>query len=221
MLKANHVHKSYGNLQVLKGLSIEIKAGEIVALTGSSGAGKSTFLQILGTLDEPDQGEVYFKEVMISKLGEAGRAKFRNENLGFVFQFHYLLPEFTALENVCIPGWIGNRSSKEVKARALELLNYLGLTDRIHHMPSQLSGGEQQRVAFARALINQPALILADEPTGNLDSANAFALMELVKSLSRELSLTFLIATHQPDLVTAADRILHMRDGQFVTPQLG
>lgn len=216
MLSAETIYKSYGQIQVLKGLSLSVQPGEIVALFGSSGAGKSTFLQILGTLDQPDSGKIFFEGKEISALKESQKAKFRNQQLGFVFQFHHLLPEFTALENVCIPAWIDGKSYAAARKRASELLEMLHLSHRIGHMPSQLSGGEQQRVAIARALMNQPSLILADEPTGNLDSANANDIFNLVVSLSRELKVTFIIATHQEHFARSADRCIRMKDGLII-----
>jgi len=216
MLQAKNLHKSYGQVKVLKGIDLSVASGEIVALLGSSGAGKSTLLQLLGTLDAPDQGSVWFEEQEISRLKETAQAKFRNEKLGFVFQFHYLLPEFSALENVCMPAWIGGKSGKEVQRKAEELLELLNLTHRIKHLPSQLSGGEQQRVAIARALINAPSLILADEPTGNLDSENAEDVMSQVITLSRSLGVTFIIATHQEQIATSSDRCIRMKDGHLL-----
>jgi lipoprotein-releasing system ATP-binding protein len=215
MLVAEHLYKSYGQVKVLRGISLEISSGEIVALVGSSGAGKSTLLQLLGTLDFPDSGEVWFNGENISRLKESAQARFRNEKLGFVFQFHHLLPEFSALENVCMPAWLGGKSGKAVKDRGAELLDLLNLSHRISHLPSQLSGGEQQRVAIARALINSPALILADEPTGNLDSENAEEVFAEVVNLSRSLGVTFLIATHQEHMAEAADRCMRMKDGMI------
>jgi len=215
MLKAESIYKSYGNIQVLQGLDLEVNPGEILALVGSSGAGKSTFLHILGTLDTADKGNVYFQGKEVSGFNEKQKAKFRNESLGFVFQFHHLLPEFTALENVCIPGWLSGTPAARVRKKAEDLLSLLNLSHRITHMPSQLSGGEQQRVAIARALINDPALILADEPTGNLDSVNAQEIFNLVTELSRNLNITFIIATHQEAFAKAADRCVRMKDGRI------
>lgn len=217
MLKAENLHKAYGQVKVLKGIDLEVKQGEILSLVGSSGAGKSTLLQLLGTLDRPDSGNVWFGGENITALGETAQARFRNEQLGFVFQFHYLLPEFTALENVCMPAWIGGKSGSSVKRKAEELLELLNLSHRLRHFPSQLSGGEQQRVAIARALINAPALVLADEPTGNLDSENTRDVFRQVVELSRQLSVTFIIATHQEDLAYACDRSLKMSDGAIVS----
>ena len=212
---AKNVEKYYGPLQVLKGVDINIKKGEIVSIVGSSGAGKSTFLHILGTLDKPDKGEVSLNNERIDKLSGKMLAKFRNKNIGFIFQFHHLLPEFTAIENVSIPGWIAGNKKKETEARAKELLTALGLKDRLENKPNQLSGGEQQRVAVARALINNPAIIMADEPTGNLDSANAKELHQLFIDLRAQYQQTFLIVTHNEELAQLSDRILHMKDGRM------
>ena len=216
MLSSRRITKSFGELKVLKNVSVDVKQGEIVSIVGPSGAGKSTLLQILGTLDKPDSGEVFFEDQSIHKLSSAGVSAFRNKAIGFVFQFHNLLPEFTALENVCIPGYIGNRNRKEVKRKAINLLDTLGLSDRIDHKPEQLSGGEQQRVAVARALINDPHIILADEPSGNLDSANAKQLHELFFKLRDELNKTFIIVTHNEELANMSDRKLEMKDGELV-----
>ncbi|MCB9232284.1 MAG: ABC transporter ATP-binding protein [Bacteroidia bacterium] len=213
MFKAKGIHKSYGDLKVLKGVDITIQRGEIVSLVGTSGAGKSTLLQVLGLLDRPDQGEVWFDETLLSSLSDRGQARFRNENIGFVFQFHHLLPEFTALENVCMPAFIAGKNRKLSEDRAKSLLEELNLGDRGHHKPSQLSGGEQQRVAVARALMNKPQLILADEPTGNLDSGNSVNLFNLLFKLAREFEVAFLIATHSESLAMRADYILKIKDG--------
>lgn len=213
MLAGKELKKSYGNLQVLKGVSLQITAGETVALVGSSGAGKTTLLQILGTLDAPDSGELWFEERNLLKLSRKQQARFRNEQLGFVFQFHHLMNEFTALENVAIPGLLGKKNSKAVYARATELLELVGLADRTAHKPTELSGGEKQRVAVARALINAPRLLLADEPTGNLDSANGKQLYELFLQLSAEQGLTILTATHDLQMANAMQRRLRMQDG--------
>jgi lipoprotein-releasing system ATP-binding protein len=196
MLSAKNVVKYYGELQVLKGVDIDIAKGEIVSIVGSSGAGKSTLLHILGTLDKPMKGEVTLQGQRIDKLTGNALAKFRNLNIGFIFQFHHLLPEFTALENVCIPGWIAGKKKKEVQLRAVELLKNLGLGERLDNKPHQLSGGEQQRVAVARALINNPAIVMADEPTGNLDSTNGRELHKLFLELRDKYQQTFLIVTH-------------------------
>ena len=216
MLIARNIYKNYGALPVLKGVDIEILKGEIVSIAGSSGAGKSTLLHILGTLDTADQGEILLENEKIDKLKGKKLASFRNTHIGFVFQFHHLLPEFTALENVCIPGWIAGRKRKEVMEKAESLLDVLGLKNRGEHMPNELSGGEQQRVAVARALINNPSIVMADEPTGNLDSANAKELHNLFIDLRNRLQQTFLIVTHNEELAQLSDRILHMKDGKIV-----
>lgn len=216
MLNARNIEKHYGSLQVLKSVEIDIKQAEIVSIVGSSGAGKSTFLHILGTLDKPDKGEVVLKGQRIDKLTGKALSKFRNKHIGFIFQFHHLLPEFTALENVCIPGWIAGTKKKETENRAIELLTILGLRDRLQNKPGQLSGGEQQRVAVARALINNPSIIMADEPTGNLDSANAKELHKLFIQLRDQYKQTFLIVTHNEELAAMSDRVLHMKDGKMV-----
>lgn len=213
MIKTQNIKKFYGDLQVLKGVDIEIKQGEIVSIVGSSGAGKTTFLQILGTLDLPDEGHIFFNSEDVSQLNKKQLALFRNKNVGFIFQFHHLLPEFTALENVCLPGFIANKSKKETQEKALKLLNRLGLGNRANHKPNQLSGGEQQRVSVARALINDPKLILADEPSGNLDSQNAKELHQLFFDLRNEFNQTFVIVTHNEELAEMADRKLTMKDG--------
>jgi len=216
MLKARNIFKNYGPLPVLKGVDIDISKGEIVSIAGSSGAGKSTLLHILGTLDTADKGEIYLENQRIDKLSGKKMAGFRNTHIGFVFQFHHLLPEFTALENICIPGWIAGRKKKEVEVRALSLLKILGLEERAGHKPNQLSGGEQQRVAVARALINNPSIVMADEPTGNLDSANAKELHNLFIDLRNQFRQTFLIVTHNEELARMSDRILHMKDGKII-----
>ena len=213
MLQATSIEKSYGQLKVLKGINLEIKAGEVVAIVGASGAGKSTLLHILGTLDMPDKGSVQIKGQDVFSQSSRNLAAFRNKSLGFVFQFHNLLPEFSALENVIIPGLISTTSEKKVKDRAVELLKMLGLGDRIHHKPSELSGGEQQRIAVARAMINSPDLILADEPSGNLDSKNALELHHLFFQLRKEIGQTFIIVTHNEELSRMADRRVEMADG--------
>lgn len=215
MLKAENIHKSYGNLHVLKGVSVTLHQGEVVALVGASGAGKSTLLQILGTLDQADQGHIFFEANDVTKLNERQQAAFRNKSLGFVFQFHHLLPEFTALENVSMPGWILGGNAEEIQLRATSLIERLGLGDRINHRPSQMSGGELQRIAIARAMINQPSIVLADEPTGNLDSKNSEALYELIFELARLTNVSFLIATHDLKLADQADRKLVIQDGIF------
>src|SRR6187551_1359582 len=213
MLQATSIEKSYGQLKVLKGINLEIKAGEVVAIVGASGAGKSTLLHILGTLDMPDKGSVQIKGQDVFSQSSKNLAAFRNKSLGFVFQFHNLLPEFSALENVIIPGLISTTSEKKVKDRAVELLKMLGLGHRIHHKPSELSGGEQQRIAVARAMINSPDLILADEPSGNLDSKNALELHQLFFQLRKEIGQTFIIVTHNEELSRMADRRVEMADG--------
>lgn len=213
ILKAKNIFKSYKNLQVLKGVNIEVSEGEIVSIVGASGAGKSTLLQILGTLDQPDQGELIIKDKDLSKVDEKEMAKFRNNHIGFIFQFHNLLPEFTALENVCIPGFIGGKNQAEVESRAKELLELLGLGSRLNHKPSALSGGEQQRTAVARALINKPAIVFADEPSGNLDSKNAEELHNLFFHLRKEFNQTFIIVTHNESFASSADRKLEIKDG--------
>jgi lipoprotein-releasing system ATP-binding protein len=213
MIKVTQLTKSYQSLPVLKGVDLEIKKGEIVAVTGASGAGKSTLLHLIGTLDNPDSGNIHFLDKEVLKMKKKELAKFRNKNIGFVFQFHHLLPEFTALENVCIPGFISGTPKKEVEKRAQELLEILGLKDRINHKPSQLSGGEQQRVSVARALINNPAVVLADEPSGNLDSKNAEELHNLFFELRDTFDQTFVIVTHNNLLSEMSDRKLVMKDG--------
>jgi lipoprotein-releasing system ATP-binding protein len=216
MLRARNIEKHYGALHVLKNVDINIEKGEIVSIVGSSGAGKSTLLHILGTLDKPDKGEVMLHGQRIDKLSGKALSKFRNKNIGFIFQFHHLLPEFSALENVCIPGWIAGNKKKETEARAIELLNTLGLGQRLENKPNQLSGGEQQRVAVARALINNPDIIMADEPTGNLDSANAKELQQLFIDLRNKYQQTFLIVTHNEELARMSDRIVQMKDGKII-----
>ena len=216
MLTAVNILKKYGQLAVLKGVDISVDKGEIVSIVGSSGAGKSTLLHILGTLDKADSGSISMDGQRIESLSGKKLAAFRNNHIGFVFQFHHLLPEFTALENVCIPGWIAGKAKKEVQARAVELLNTLGLGDRLENKPQQLSGGEQQRVAVARALVNDPMIVMADEPTGNLDSTNARELHQLFIDLRNQFRQTFLIVTHNEELARLSDRILHMKDGKII-----
>jgi lipoprotein-releasing system ATP-binding protein len=216
MLEAIQITKYYGTLQVLKGVNFKINKGEIVSIVGSSGAGKSTLLHILGTLDTPNGGQVLLNGERIDKLKGNTLAKFRNKNIGFIFQFHHLLPEFTALENVCIPGWIAGKKKKEITQKATALLKTLGLADRLDNKPNQLSGGEQQRVAVARALINDPAIVMADEPTGNLDSANGRELHKLFIELRDKFQQTFLIVTHNEELAAMSDRVVHMKDGLIV-----
>ncbi|HEV3249353.1 MAG TPA: ABC transporter ATP-binding protein [Puia sp.] len=216
MLKAGNIHKYYGTLWVLKGVDLEIGKGEIVSIVGPSGSGKTTLLHILGTLDQPDKGSVLLENKMVNELKGKQLAAFRNRHIGFVFQFHHLLPEFSALENTCIPGWIAGRKKKEVETQAISLLQTLGVGNRLDNKPSALSGGEQQRVAVARALINNPDVIFADEPTGNLDSANARELHQLFFELRSKFRQTFLIVTHNEELAQMSDRILHMKDGKIV-----
>ncbi len=216
MLTAKGIQKYYGDLWVLKGVDVEIKKGEIVSIAGPSGSGKSTLLHILGTLDKPDAGEIFLQEKKMSDLKGKALASFRNKHIGFVFQFHHLLPEFSALENVCIPGWLAGRRKKEVEDKAKELLTTLGVGERLENKPNALSGGEQQRVAVARALINNPDIIFADEPTGNLDSANARELHLLFFHLREKFQQTFLIVTHNEELAQMSDRILHMKDGKLL-----
>jgi lipoprotein-releasing system ATP-binding protein len=216
MLTAQGIHKHYGSLEVLKGVDITINKGEIVSIVGSSGAGKSTLLHILGTLDKADKGTIALDNVRIDTLSGSKLAAFRNRHIGFVFQFHHLLPEFSALENVCIPGWIAGKKKAAVVTKATELLKTLRLGDRLDNKPQQLSGGEQQRVAVARALINNPSIIMADEPTGNLDSNNAKELHQLFIDLRNNFQQTFLIVTHNEELAKMGDRILQMRDGRII-----
>ncbi|MES2807584.1 MAG: ABC transporter ATP-binding protein [Bacteroidota bacterium] len=216
MLKATAINKSYGQLQILKGVDIEVNKGEIVTIVGASGAGKSTLLNILGTLDRPDSGQLFINDVELNKLNNKNLSSFRNREIGFIFQFHHLLAEFDAIENVCIPAYIAGTSRAEAEKRAAELLDLLGLSHRLHHKPSTLSGGEQQRVAVARALINNPALIFADEPSGNLDSQNARELHELFIRLRNEFNQTFVIVTHNEDLANLSDRKVMMVDGLIV-----
>lgn len=218
MIEAKNIHKFYGDLEVLKGVDLSIKKGEIVAIVGPSGAGKTTLLQILGTLDYPSKGKdskLAISTKNILELKDNELSKFRNQHIGFIFQFHQLLPEFTALENVCIPAFIGNTSKKDAENKAKELLNFLGLSNRMHHKPNELSGGEQQRVAVARALINNPDVIFADEPSGNLDSSSAKNLHELFFTLRDKFNQTFVIVTHNQELAEMADRKLEMTDGRI------
>ena len=216
MLKATNITRNYNDLSVLKGVDIFVNKGEIVSIVGSSGAGKRTLLHILGSLDRANSGEIWINNERIDTLNEKELAKFRNKHIGFVFQFHHLLPEFTALENVCIPGWIAGTPKNELETRALELLKILGLEDRASHKPSELSGGEQQRVAVARALINNPDIVFADEPTGNFDSKHAQELHELFLHLQKTMGQTFLIVTHNEALAKMSDRVVHMKDGYIV-----
>lgn len=219
MIEVKNIIKRYGNLEVLKGVSVTIGDGEIVSIVGPSGAGKTTLLQIIGTLDKPDSGSVLFDGTDVLALKDKELARFRNRNIGFVFQFHQLLPEFTTLENVAMPALIGGEKRSEAFARAKELLSYMNLSDRFEHKPAQLSGGERQRVAVARALINKPAVILADEPSGSLDTQNKQELHKLFFTLRDEMKQTFVIVTHDESLAGDTDRVLHMRDGLIVTPE--
>ncbi|MGB0429834.1 MAG: ABC transporter ATP-binding protein [Bacteroidia bacterium] len=216
MIKAQNIHKSYGNLHVLKGVDCTITQGEIVSIVGPSGAGKSTLLHIMGTLDQPDSGTITFDGNAPDFKNRKKLSVFRNQQIGFVFQFHHLLPEFTALENVCIPAFIGKVGKSEAESKAKELLNMMGLTNRIGHYPNQLSGGEQQRVAVARALINQPKVVLADEPSGNLDSQSADELHNLFFKLRKDLNQSFVVVTHNDDLAEMTDRTLRMFDGKII-----
>ena len=216
MLSCKNIYKKYGSLEVLKGVDLVVNKGEIVSIAGSSGAGKSTLLHILGTLDNADSGEIYLNNNRVDSLKGKQLARFRNKHIGFVFQFHHLLPEFNAIENVCIPGWIAGRKKKEVAERAVELLSTLNLSHRLENKPQQMSGGEQQRVAVARALINNPEIVFADEPTGNLDSTNAKELHELFIHLRTKFSQTFLIVTHNEELAKMSDRVIHMKDGRII-----
>ncbi len=217
MITAKNITKSYGDLQVLKGIDLEIKKGEILSIVGRSGAGKTTFLQILGTLSRPDSGEILFENQNVSQFKDKQLASFRNNNIGFVFQFHHLLPEFTALENVCIPAFIGKMAKSKAEQKAKEILTFLRLDHRIDHKPKELSGGEQQRVAVARALINEPSVIFADEPSGNLDSENKKELHDLFFSLREKFNPSIVIVTHDTDLANMADKKLTMKDGLFLT----
>jgi len=216
MVKANNIYKSYGNVNVLKGVDVEIGKAELVSIVGKSGAGKSTLLHILGTLDNADKGEIIINDQSIGELSPKELAHFRNKNIGFIFQFHHLLPEFTAVENVCIPAFIQNTNKGAAEKRAKELLDYLGLSHRLDHKPTQLSGGEQQRVAVARALMNKPAIVFADEPSGNLDSATSKELHQLLFDLKKDFQQTFIIVTHNEELAGMSDRRLVMEDGKFI-----
>lgn len=216
MIKAQNIRKSYGELEVLKGLNLHIAKGEIVSIIGKSGAGKSTLLHILGTLDNTDSGSLIINDVETNQLNSKELSSFRNKNIGFVFQFHHLLPEFNALENVCIPAYIAKQSVAQAEKRAKELLDYLGLSDRLTHKPTQLSGGEQQRVAIARALMNNPGVVFADEPTGNLDSASSQEIHRLLFQLRKDFEQTFVIVTHNNELAASCDRTLEMSDGLLI-----
>lgn len=216
MLKATGIKKAYGSLPILKGVDFEVTKGEIVSIIGASGAGKSTLLHILGTLDKPDEGEVVLNGTDVGRLSSELLSVFRNQNIGFIFQFHHLLPEFNALENICIPAFIAKKGRKEAEKRAYELLELFGLSNRALHKPNELSGGEQQRISVARALINNPAIILADEPSGNLDSTNANALHQLFINLRDDFDQTFVIVTHNAELAEISDRVVTMRDGLIV-----
>lgn len=222
ILRAENIKKSFLldnklKLEVLKGISLQIYKGEIFEIVGASGAGKSTLLHILGTIDRPDEGSIYFEEIDLLKLKDEELSRFRNKNIGFVFQFHHLLPEFTALENVVIPMMVDGKSFDECKTRAIELIEYVGLINRINHKPSELSGGELQRIALARALANNPKIIFADEPTGNLDTKNSQSVIELIKNLNKEFAQTFVIVTHNPELVEIADRVQEIKDGVLIS----
>lgn len=216
MIKIQGITKSFGSLQVLKGIDLEIQQGEIISIVGPSGAGKTTLLQILGTLDKPDGGSVLYEGKDVYKLKDKEQASFRNKNIGFVFQFHQLLPEFTSLENVMIPALIGKAKTSEAEKRSKEILSFLGLDDRISHKPAELSGGEKQRVAVARALVNKPSVIFADEPSGSLDTHNKEELHKLFFDLRDQLNQTFVIVTHDEQLASLTDRTVHMKDGLIV-----
>jgi len=216
LLVATDIYKNYGNISVLKGVSLEVNKAEMVSIVGASGAGKSTLLYIVSSLEKADKGQILFQNQDISALSNKQLAHYRNNQIGFVFQFHHLLPEFTALENVCIPAWIGQKPKKQVETKAMELLDFMGLADKKDKKPHSLSGGEQQRIAVARALINSPALIFADEPTGNLDSANAAALHHLFIKCRDTFQQSFLIVTHNESLAKMSNRTLHMKDGQII-----
>ena len=216
MIKAEGIYKSYGQLNVLKGIDLEIEKGQIVSIVGASGAGKSTLLHIMGTLDKADKGRVFINNIEVNLLNDKKLSEFRNKHIGFVFQFHHLLPEFTALENICIPAFIAKIKKNEAVEKAYEILDFLGLRDRAEHKPNELSGGEQQRIAVARALINRPDVIFADEPSGNLDSANAKELHKLFFDLRQQFNQTFVIVTHNEELANMADRKISMKDGNII-----
>jgi len=216
MITATNIHKSYGTLEVLKGIDLRIERGEIISIVGASGAGKSTLLHILGTLDRPDTGEILYDNVFVSRLNDKELSVFRNLKIGFVFQFHHLLPEFTALENVCIPSFIAGRKKNDSEERAIAILELMNLEERLHHKPSELSGGEQQRVAVARALVNEPTIVFADEPSGNLDSTASVELHKLFFSLREKLNQTFVIVTHNPELAAMSDRQIRLVDGKVI-----
>ena len=216
MIDIKNITKSFGNLQVLKDINLHINKGEVVSIVGPSGAGKTTLLQIIGTLDKPDSGTICIDGIDVSSLSTRKLSDFRNQHIGFVFQFHQLLPEFTALENVMIPAYIAGKSNSEAKQRALELLEFMGLSDRANHKPAELSGGEKQRVAVARALVNKPAVILADEPSGSLDSKNKAELHQLFFDLRDKFGQTFVIVTHDEGLAAITDRTIHMKDGEIL-----
>ena len=216
MIEAKKIYKNYGDLPVLKGVDLQIQTGEIISIVGKSGAGKSTLLHILGTLDNADNGEIIFDDIKVHQLKNKQLADFRNQHIGFIFQFHHLLPEFTAIENVCLPGYIKKENDKKVLQKAHELLDYLGLNERTHHKPDELSGGEQQRVAVARALINNPKIIFADEPSGNLDTQTSIELHQLFFQLRNDFNQTFVIVTHNEDLAKLSDRRLEMEDGNIL-----